>query len=64
MNFLTDTGVGVGLTDGRNIYAGSSSCSSESGQNRRVTGLPFPQAFLHTMKERSTGLADGAADKN
>jgi predicted NBD/HSP70 family sugar kinase len=31
MNFLTDTGVGVGLTDGRNIYAGSSSCSSESG---------------------------------
>ena len=31
MNFLADTGVGVGLTDGRNIYAGNSSCSSESG---------------------------------
>ena len=31
MNFLADTGVGVGLTDGRNIDAGSSSCSSESG---------------------------------
>lgn len=31
MNFLTDTGVGVGLTDGRQIYAGSSSCSFESG---------------------------------
>lgn len=31
MNLLTDTGVGVGLTDGRNIYAGTSSCSFESG---------------------------------
>lgn len=31
MNFLADTGVGVGLTDGRNIHAGSNNCSSESG---------------------------------
>ena len=31
MNFFTDTGVGVGLTDGRNIHAGSNNCSSESG---------------------------------
>lgn len=31
MNFLVDIGVGVGLTDGRKIYSGTSSHSSESG---------------------------------
>ena len=31
MNFLTDAGVGVGLTDGRRIFTGTSNCSCESG---------------------------------
>lgn len=31
MNLLTDTGVGVGLTNGRNFYADTSNCSFESG---------------------------------
>lgn len=31
MNFLGQTGVGVGLTDGRRIFTGSGNCSCESG---------------------------------
>lgn len=43
MNFLAHTGVGVGLTDGRRIFAGTSNCSCESGHvTIKHDGRPCP----------------------
>lgn len=43
MNFLAHTGVGVGLTDGRRVFTGTSNCSCESGHiTIDYNGRPCP----------------------